>query len=124
MLREERGTRLAAGPLLGRVGHGHGRDEALRVRLLRGTEDLTGRTLLDDLAVAHHDDAVGERVDDGQVVADEQAGESEVALQSLQELMRPGVPLVVACGQLIRVDFAAGGGVLNWAAAQPYPSRA
>ena len=45
-------------------------------------------------------------------------GDASAALQALQELMRPGVPLVVACDQLVRIDFAAGGGVLNWAASQ------
>ena len=44
-------------------------------------QDLPRRALLDDAPVVHHDDAVGERVDDGEVVADEQAGEAEVALQ-------------------------------------------
>ena len=38
------------------------------------------------LPVVHHDDPVGERVDDCQVVADEQAGEAEVALQAAQQL--------------------------------------
>ena len=33
-------------------------------------------------------------------------------------LVRPGVPLSIACDQLIRVDFAAAGSVLNWAAEQ------
>ena len=29
---------------------------------------------------------------------------------------RPGRPLVIDCAELIRVDFAAAGSVLNWAA--------
>ncbi len=45
-------------------------------------------------------------------------GDASAALQSLQELIQPGLPLVVACDQLIRIDFAAGGGVLNWASSQ------
>ncbi len=45
-------------------------------------------------------------------------GDAGAAVQALQELLQPGVPLVVACDQLIRIDFAAGGGVLNWTAAQ------
>ena len=45
-------------------------------------------------------------------------GDASAALQSLQELLRPGIPLQIACDQLIRIDFAAGGGVLNWAASQ------
>ncbi|AVP56933.1 STAS domain-containing protein [Pulveribacter suum] len=45
-------------------------------------------------------------------------GDASAALQALQSFARPGAPLVVECGQLIRIDFAAVGGVLNWAAAQ------
>ncbi|SDM25591.1 hypothetical protein SAMN05428957_103431 [Oryzisolibacter propanilivorax] len=45
-------------------------------------------------------------------------GDASAVLQSLQELVHPGVPLVVACDQLIRIDFAAGGGVLNWVVTQ------
>ena len=41
-------------------------------------QDLPRGALLDDLPVVHHDDPVGERVDDGEVVADEQAREAEV----------------------------------------------
>jgi len=37
-------------------------------------------------------------------------------LAPLQELAPPGTPLVVACDRLIRIDFAAAGSVLNWAA--------
>ncbi|WP_461467816.1 STAS domain-containing protein [Melaminivora sp.] len=45
-------------------------------------------------------------------------GDCSDALESLQGLQQPGKPLVVACDQLIRIDFAAGGGLLNWAAEQ------
>ncbi len=45
-------------------------------------------------------------------------GDASAALQALQSFARPGAPLVVECGQLIRIDFAAVGGVLNWAATQ------
>jgi len=46
------------------------------------------------------------------------ADQGVAALQALQSFARPGAPLVVECGQLIRIDFAAVGGVLNWAATQ------
>jgi hypothetical protein len=51
---------------------GHGVDQGLGVRVLRGREHLSGRTLLDDGAAAHHDDVVRDRRHDGQVVADEE----------------------------------------------------
>jgi len=45
-------------------------------------------------------------------------GDATPLLEPFQALMRPGVPLVVSCDKLIRVDFAAAGSVLNWAAEQ------
>ena len=43
-------------------------------------------------------------------------GDAVPLLQLLQELVKPGVPLVIACDKLMRIDFAAAGSVLNWAA--------
>mgnify|MGYP003490109078 CR=1 FL=1 len=43
-------------------------------------------------------------------------GDAVPLLQPLQELGKPGVPLVIACDKLMRIDFAAAGSVLNWAA--------
>ena len=43
-------------------------------------------------------------------------GDAAPMLEPLVEMVRPGVPLAIACDQLIRVDFAAAGSVLNWAA--------
>ncbi len=45
-------------------------------------------------------------------------GDATPMLEPFQALMRPGVPLTVSCDKLIRVDFAAAGSVLNWAAEQ------
>ncbi len=43
-------------------------------------------------------------------------GDAMPLLAPLQEQAPPGAPLVVACDRLIRIDFAAAGSVLNWAA--------
>lgn len=43
-------------------------------------------------------------------------GDAVPLLQPLQELVKLGVPLVIACDKLMRIDFAAAGSVLNWAA--------
>ncbi len=43
-------------------------------------------------------------------------GDAMPLLAPLQEHAPPGAPLVVACDRLIRIDFAAAGSVLNWAA--------
>jgi ABC-type transporter Mla MlaB component len=45
-------------------------------------------------------------------------GDAGPMLEPLGEMARPGMPLAIACDQLIRVDFAAAGSVLNWAASQ------
>lgn len=45
-------------------------------------------------------------------------GDATPMLEPFQSAVRPGVPIVVACDQLIRMDFAAAGSVLNWAAEQ------
>ncbi|AOG24195.1 STAS domain-containing protein [Acidovorax sp. RAC01] len=45
-------------------------------------------------------------------------GDAAPLLQPFEAFIRPGVPLTISCDKLIRVDFAAAGSVLNWAAAQ------
>lgn len=45
-------------------------------------------------------------------------GDAGLLLAPLADQVKPGAPLIVGCDRLIRVDFAAAGSVLNWAAAQ------
>ena len=45
-------------------------------------------------------------------------GDAGAVLNALAEQARPGMPLLVACDRLIRIDFSAAGSVLNWAAEQ------
>ena len=45
-------------------------------------------------------------------------GDASAVLNALAEQAKPGVPLLVACDWLIRIDFSAAGSVLNWAAEQ------
>ena len=80
------GARLAADALLLGVGHRHRGDQALRVGVVRAAQDLVAGAGLHELAVVHHRDAVGEDVDDREVVADEQARELQLLLQLLQQL--------------------------------------
>ena len=60
------------------------------------------------------------RTDDGPVAAlqGQIDGDATPLLQPFEALLRAGVPLTIACDRLIRVDFAAAGAVLNWAAEQ------
>jgi anti-anti-sigma regulatory factor/TolA-binding protein len=45
-------------------------------------------------------------------------GDATPLLEPFEAYIRPNAPLVVNCEQLIRMDFAAAGSVLNWAAEQ------
>lgn len=45
-------------------------------------------------------------------------GDATPLLKPFEAFLRPGIPLTIACDKLIRVDFAAAGSVLNWAAEQ------
>ena len=49
----------------------------------------------------------------GQIV-----GDASQELDAMAALIRPGQPFEVSCERLIRIDFAAAGSVLNWAAEQ------
>src|ERR1700730_15011995 len=53
--------------------------------MLRLIQDTLGRTGLDDRAVLHDEDLVGQRAHDPQIVADEQVGEAVAGLQFTQE---------------------------------------
>ena len=69
-----------------RVGVGDGREQRLGVRMERVLVELLGRRQLGHLAQVHHADAIGEVLDDREVVRDEQIGEAELPLQVLQEV--------------------------------------
>ena len=45
-------------------------------------------------------------------------GDAAPLLDPLLQHLHPGIPLSIACDRLLRVDFAAAGSVLNWAADQ------
>ncbi len=81
------GARRRAAPLLlDGVGDRRRGDQPPGVLVRRVGHDLESRSLLDDPSCAHHDDAVAELVDHGQIVTDEQAGEMEVALKGAQQI--------------------------------------
>jgi hypothetical protein len=63
-----------------------GGHEIAGIGLARPLEDLGHGTLLDDAAVAHDADPVGELPDHPEIVGDEQDRHAELALQLLQEL--------------------------------------
>ncbi len=57
----------------------HGRDQALRVGVLRSGEHRSGIADFDDLAGIHHRDAMRDALDHRHVVRDEEIGEAEFA---------------------------------------------
>ena len=63
-----------------------GGEQRARIGMLRRLEDFGDSILLDDLAVLHHADAVGDPANDAEVVGDEQHGHAETALQILEKL--------------------------------------
>jgi hypothetical protein len=61
-------------------------DQSLGVRVIRVTEHLARRRLLDELAGVHDQHPVRELEDGPQVVADQEDGEAELLLQDAQPL--------------------------------------
>src|SRR6266403_4404894 len=56
------------------------------VFVLRVAEHLVTVALFDDRALVHHDHAVGEVLDDREIVRDEQVGQPETPLQIQQQV--------------------------------------
>src|SRR5215210_3192129 len=54
--------------------------------MLRSGEQLVARRQLDDLAEVHDGDSIAEELDGREVVADEQAGEAELALEIAKQV--------------------------------------
>src|ERR1700722_18006324 len=63
------------GQLAGAVGVRNGGDQRLRGRVLWRTPDLARRTYLQGLTEVHHADAVGDVVNDAEVVRDQDQAE-------------------------------------------------
>jgi predicted RNA-binding protein YlqC (UPF0109 family) len=64
----------------------HGREELLRVRLLRAGDDGGSRALFDRQAPVEHDDLVGDLADDAHVVRDEQHAQVELAHEPAEQV--------------------------------------
>ena len=74
-------------PLLDhRVRNRHGGEQRLGVRVQRLIVEIVAGRHLHDLAEVHHGDAVGDVLDDREVVGDEQVGQSELILQVLEQV--------------------------------------
>ena len=78
-------SRMRCG-LHARVGHRHGRQQDLGVRMARRGEQRVAVGDFDDVAEVHHGDAVADVAHHRQVVRDEQVGDAELGLQVHQQV--------------------------------------
>ena len=62
------------------IHFGHGREKQFRILVMRRREDLLLLALLDDLALQHHHDLVGDRPYRGQIVGNEHIRDVEIVL--------------------------------------------
>ena len=69
----------AVGSEAGGLPRGSAASRCLRIGVLRIGEERRDRAGLDDLALGHDADAVGDLSDDAQIVGDEQHGHAEAA---------------------------------------------
>ncbi|MPL80475.1 hypothetical protein SDC9_26375 [bioreactor metagenome] len=76
-------------PLGPRVGHRHRRHQPPGIGVLRGAEDLRAGAHLDDLAHEHHRHPVRDVLDHRHVMADEEIGDAELALQCGKQVEHP-----------------------------------
>ncbi len=72
------------------------------------TEHLGRRTLFDEQPLVHHGDAIGEHVDDREVVTDEQGREAELALQLGEQFEHPRLHRHVECARRLVRDEQVG----------------
>src|SRR5690625_2554070 len=77
---------LPALALLPRIRDRNRREQTLRVRVDGVAHDLRGLADLDEVAVAHDGDALGDPFDHRQIMADEQARESVLLLQAFEQV--------------------------------------
>ena len=83
---------------------GEGRRQRPRVRVRRGAEHVGGRALLDDPARVHDGEPVADLDQHGEIVRDEQHGESELVLELLQQLQDLGLDHDVERGRRLVGD--------------------
>ena len=95
-----------AGLLDIRIGHRHGRQQRLRVRMVRlAIERLPVRNL-DHLTQIHNGNAIGDVLYDGQVVCDKQIRGTELVLQFLEQVQNLGLNGHIQSGYRLVTDDA------------------
>ena len=71
------------------IGGRHRREQRPRIGMRRMVPDLVDRAELDDLAEIHHQHAVGDVAHDVEIVADEEIGQAEFALEIDEQVRAP-----------------------------------
>ena len=69
-----------------RIRNGNRREERLRIRVLRVTADILGSTGLNDVTQVHYGNTVGDVLNDGKVVGNEEIGHTLFPLKLLQKV--------------------------------------
>jgi hypothetical protein len=87
------------------------REAQCRFETVESAASVTTPSSLTAISVAAVDDASSASELRGEVL-----GDATRALASLGEVNEVGAQLVVSCRNLVRVDFSAAGGILNWVA--------
>ena len=72
--------------LFTRIRHRQRCQQLLRVGILRVIHNLIGITMFHNLALMHHHNAIGQHIDHGKIMGDEQACETYFRLQFLEQL--------------------------------------
>ena len=74
-----------------RVKRGNGRQQRARIGMTRPAEQLVRRRRFDQPSQIHHRDMVADMRDHAQIVADEQEGYAEIALEALEQVEYVGL---------------------------------
>src|SRR5215217_1141493 len=93
-----------------RVGNRHGGQESLGIGVERFLVEGDAVRHLDDLAEVHDGDAVGDVLDDGEVVGDEEVGQTELLLEVFEEVDDLGLDRDVEGGDRFVADDEVGVG--------------
>ena len=89
---------------MGQVVARCGLDQLLRIRFARVAVQGFGRSKLDDLAVVHDRHHIGHKLDDAQIVADEDIRQSARLLQVIQQIQNLCLDGNIECGNRFVAD--------------------
>ena len=83
--------------LFTRIRHRQRCQQLLRVGILRVIHNLIGITMFHNLTLMHHHNAIGQHIDHGKIMGDEQACETYFRLQFLEQLQHLHLYRYIQC---------------------------